>query len=231
MRVRHSNCNRLSTVQLRIYFSLDVISAFVALYSSNQHKGKISLKTWLSPTVYIIAEYWYTSTVSASLVSHCCLLWSCLQRQQKPRHKTASRVEKFNSTMAPTVSHELPLPRENFMPFVSFVSDSHAWNSLILKDNVMDAIRCKEWPIFGTGVTGRLRPDCTLEEETEALCLSAATLTCFQLHYRGARWLSGGFHKVTWLSLFLSGAGGHLTVGSRFRWQQEDGWSRGFWDG
>lgn len=29
--------------------------------------------------------------------------------------------------------------------------DFHAWNCLILKDNIMDAIWCKEWPIFNTG--------------------------------------------------------------------------------
>lgn len=70
----------------------------------------------------------------------------------------------------------------------------------------MDAIRCKEWLIFRTGSlvgynetarSRRLKPS-----------PSALTLTCLQLYYLCARWLSGGFfYKVTWLPLFLYGAG------------------------
>lgn len=121
-------------------------------------------------------------------------------------------------------------PRE-FHAFRLYCIDFHAWNSLILKDNIMDAIWCKEWPIFNMGSwVGYSECACPRTNRPKQPLFFSA-LTCFQLYYRRARWLKRGFHKVTWLSLFLHGGRGHLTMGSCFRWQQEDGWSRGFWDG
>lgn len=95
-------------------------------------------------------------------------------------------------------------PRE-FHAFRLYCIDFHAWNSLILKDNIMDAIWCKEWPIFN------MRSLVGYSESSRSRRLrrsvSAPTLTCLQLYYSSARWLSGGFHKVTWPSLFLHGVG------------------------
>lgn len=112
--------------------------------------------------------------------------------------------------------------------FRLYCIDFHALNSLILKDNVMDATWCEEWPIFNAGSSVGYSETALARGQTvqtDAFFLCAPTLTCFQLYYRSARWLRRGFHKVTWPSLFLHRVcvwGGHLNVGSCFRWQQED---------
>lgn len=140
--------------------------------------------------------------------------------------------EKFTAQWHPLCRWRSHFPRE-FHAFRLYCIDFHAWNSLILKDNIMDAIWCKEWPHFQREVAGGLQWDYVPEDKPSKLTLSfslCATLTCFQLYYRTARWSRRGFHKVTWPSLFLR-CGGHLTMGSCFRRQQEDGWSRGLWDG
>lgn len=102
-------------------------------------------------------------------------------------------------------------PRE-FHAFRLYCIDFHAWNSLILKDNIMDAILCKEWPTFSSGSrVGYSQTVCARGQtaQTDAFSLSPApTLTCLQLHYHGARWLRRGFLKVTWPSLFLRGVRG-----------------------
>lgn len=79
----------------------------------------------------------------------------------------------------------------------------------------MDAIRCKEWLIFRTGSlvgynetarSRRLKPS-----------PSALTLTCLQLYYLCARWLSGGFLQSDMAPLVPLWRRGHLTLGSHFR--------------
>lgn len=60
----------------------------------------------------------------------------------------------------------------------------------------MDAIWCKEWPIFNTGSLVGCRE--TARSRRVRHSVSAPTLTWFQLHYCNGRWLSGRAHKVTW---------------------------------
>lgn len=143
--------------------------------------------------------------------------------------------EKFMAQWHPLCRWRSHFLRE-FHAFRLYCIDFHALNSLILKDNIMDAIWRKEWPIFNAGSSvGYSETVCAWGQtvQTDAFFLHALTLTCFQLYYRSARWLRRGFHKVTRPSLFLHRAGGgcHLNMGSRFRWQQEDEWSRVFWEG
>lgn len=114
--------------------------------------------------------------------------------------------EKFMAQWHPLCRRSSHFPRE-FHAFRLYCIDFHAWNSLILKDNIIDAIWCKEWPIFNTGSSvGYSEAVCSRTNYPDSF-LSAPTLTCFQLYYRSARWLRGGFHKVTWPSLFHHGVG------------------------
>lgn len=129
-------------------------------------------------------------------VSYFRLFLSSLLKQQKQRRKATSGVrrgggvQKFTAQWHPLCRWSSHFPRE-FHAFRLYCIGFHAWNSLVLRDNIMDAIRCKEWLIFRTGSlvgynetarSRRLKPS-----------PSALTLTCLQLYYLCARWLSGGF--------------------------------------
>lgn len=90
-------------------------------------------------------------------------------------------------------------PRE-FHAFRLYCIDFHAWNSLILKDNIMDAIWCKEWPIFSTrstvGYSGTACPR-TNRPNGRSLSPSPASSSIIAV--------PDGWGEVTWPSLFLHG--------------------------
>lgn len=65
---------------------------------------------------------------------------------------------------------------------------------------------------FQHEVDSRLQWDGVPEDKPSKRTLSFS-LTCFQLYYRGARWLRRGDMAL----LVPSRCGGHLTMGSRFR--------------
>lgn len=78
-------------------------------------------------------------------------------------------------------------PRE-FHAFRLYCIDFHAWNSLILKDNVMDAIWCKEWPIFiagssvGYSETSCPRTNCSNWRRFLSLCADSHLFTALLSH-------------------------------------------------
>lgn len=155
-------------------------------------------------------------------------MWSWLQRLQKLRHEADSRGEKFTAQWLPLCCISSHFPGE-FHASRLFCVDFHASNSLILKDNVMDAIGCKKWPIFKRrsqlGQSQTVRRS-RLERSVFLRPLSPASSSIMAVADGWAevftKWHGPPCSFTVW---------GHLTASSRFRWQQEDGCSGGFWDG
>ncbi len=82
-----------------------------------------------------------------------CLIVACCGhrcRGSRNRGMKPLRGEEFMAQWHPLCRWRSHFPRE-FHAFRLYCIDFHAWNSLILKDNIMDAIWCKEWPVFNTG--------------------------------------------------------------------------------
>lgn len=82
-----------------------------------------------------------------------CLIVACCGhscRGSRNRGMKPLRGEKFMAQWHPLCCWRSHFPRA-FHAFRLYCIDFHAWNSLILRDNIMDAIWCKEWPIFNTG--------------------------------------------------------------------------------
>lgn len=153
--------------------------------ASFRHKRKIILKTGLLR---------YEQTLPCVLFSPVFIIAAKAAETEAENHVGSQArgggVQKFTAQWHPLCRWSSHFPRE-FHAFRLYCIGFHAWNSLVLRDNIMDAIRCKEWLIFRTGSlvgynetarSRRLKPS-----------PSALTLTCLQLYYLCARWLSGGF--------------------------------------
>lgn len=209
-----------------LFSFLDFIGAFNNVFAplhSKWHKRKVSLKTQLLYHRILI-------NFSAECVSHVLLLLPVVVIAAEAAETEAWNhlgVEKFTAQWHPLCRWSSHFPGE-FHAFRLYCIDFHAWNSLILKDNIMDAIWCKEWPIFNTG---------SLVGYSET-ARSRRLQRSVSLH-----WLSPASSSIIavpdgWAEVFTKWHGppcsfmvrGHLTMGSHFRWQQEDRLSRGFWD-
>lgn len=160
-----------------------------------------------------------------------CLIVACCGhncRGSRNGGMTPLQGEKFTAQWHPVCSWSSHFPREFHSSRLHCI-DFHAWNCLILKDNIMDAIWCKEWPIFNTG---------SLVGYSESVC-SRRLRHSVSLHRLAPASNSIIIVPDGWAGVFTkwhgllgpSWCGGHFTMGSHFRWQQEDGWSKGFWDG
>lgn len=114
--------------------------------------------------------------------------------------------EKFMAQWHPLCRRSSHFPRE-FNAFRLYCIDFHAWNSLILKDNVMDAIWCKEWPIFNTGSSvGRSEAACsrTSYPDSFSLCTDAQLLPALLSR---CQMVEGRFSQSDMALLFHLGVG------------------------
>lgn len=134
----------------------------------------------------------------------CLIVACCGHRCRGSRNRGMKPLrggEKFMAQWHPLCRWRSHFPRE-FHAFRLYCIDFHAWNSLILKDNIMDAIWCKEWPIFSTrspvGYSGTACPR-TNRPNGRSLSPSPASSSIIAV--------PDGWGEVTWPSLFLHGVG------------------------